>query len=342
MLATRGTKLTLELLGLSPTTISVYRLLLAEPDANLARIGTCLHVQESDARAALDELAALALVTWSDSRERAPRLVPPEVALSALVARQEADLAERQYQIERNRVAIAELLAARASQGHGEPPPDIERLEGVEAVRGRIEELAHACRQEVWSFNPGGAQSPHNLARSRPLGHETLARGVRMRAVYLDSVRNDDASLDHVRRLTEQGAEVRTVATLPLRMLIVDRERALVPLDERNSGAGALLVSGRGVLAALTALFVSTWKMAEPLGPRRRREPQQPSVQERQALRLWAQGGTDQAVARALGVSERTVRRISDALGERLGASSRFEMGARAMDAGWLSGDDLV
>lgn len=180
------------------------------------------------------------------------------------------------------------------------------------------------------------------MARSRPLNEETLDRGVRMRTVYLDSVRNDEPSIEHARWLTERGAEVRTVPTLPLRMLVVDRELALVPLDENDSSAGALLVSGRGVVAALSALFVSVWRNAHPLGQRRARQPGRPSEQEQQALRGWVQGDTDHLVARRLGVSERTVRRISDNLAERLGARSRFEMAARAMDAGWLCAEDLI
>ncbi|SDK53829.1 helix-turn-helix domain-containing protein [Nonomuraea jiangxiensis] len=54
------------------------------------------------------------------------------------------------------------------------------------------------------------------------------------------------------------------------------------------------------------------------------------SPREWQVLQLLAQGCTDEAVARNLGVSLRTVRRITADLMERLDARSRFQAGLKA------------
>ncbi|MFI5758056.1 LuxR C-terminal-related transcriptional regulator [Streptomyces sp. NPDC051569] len=334
--------MSLDYLGLDPLTQAVYQTLLLQPDADISDISSHAGVTLDDTRRALDRLAGLALVRWGGDETSSPALNDPDTALSALLARQQAEIAERQVQIEESRAAIADLLTARTTSVKDQDRSDVERVIGLEAVRTRIEKLAEACREEVWSFNPGGPQSEQNLVRSRPLNRETLARGVRMRAVYLDSVRNDEPSLVHLKWLTEEGAEVRTQPVLPIRMIVIDRSIAVVPMDDRSTAKGALVVTGRGMVAGLVALFVSTWKSAHPIGPRRCREPGQPSTQQRAALRLWAQGATDAVVARTLGISERTVRRISEALTERLGARSRFEAGARAMDIGWLNGDDLI
>ncbi|MBW1598593.1 response regulator transcription factor [Streptomyces sp. JJ38] len=51
---------------------------------------------------------------------------------------------------------------------------------------------------------------------------------------------------------------------------------------------------------------------------------------------MLVRGLTDRAVARRLGLSERTVRRMVAHLMDRLGAASRFEAGARAVERGWL------
>lgn len=58
--------------------------------------------------------------------------------------------------------------------------------------------------------------------------------------------------------------------------------------------------------------------------------------QEREVLKLLAQGLTDEAVALRLGVSLRTTRRISAKLMERLGAKSRFHAGLRVGELGLL------
>ncbi|MGW2995319.1 helix-turn-helix domain-containing protein, partial [Streptomyces sp. NPDC001193] len=52
--------------------------------------------------------------------------------------------------------------------------------------------------------------------------------------------------------------------------------------------------------------------------------------------RLLAEGHTDEGIAKRLGVSHRTARRIATVLMERLGARSRFEAGVRAVRCGWL------
>lgn len=323
----------------------MYETLLAHPDSRVPDLGARLGMDAGHVRDVLDRLARLALVRFGDdSADDAGECIPvdPAVALSALIARQRAEVAERLHELAQGQATLTELLAQRQASGADRVVGDVERITGLDAIHARIADLSRTCTREVWSFNPGGPQSAVNLASSRPLNRETLERGVRMRAVFLDSVRNDEPSLEHARWLTELGAEVRTVPTLPLRMIVVDRERALVPVDAEHSGDAALLVSGNGLITALVGLFGSVWQSARPVTARRSRPPNEPTAQERAALRLWAQGCTDRAVATRLGVSERTVRRISDGLAERLGARSRFEAGARAMELGWISGDDLA
>ncbi|CAM5651954.1 Helix-turn-helix transcriptional regulator OS=Streptomyces alboniger OX=132473 GN=CP975_28695 PE=4 SV=1 [Streptomyces alboniger] len=85
---------------------------------------------------------------------------------------------------------------------------------------------------------------------------------------------------------------------------------------------------------ALQKLFEMAWQQATPLG--------QPagdgalSEGERTLIRLLAAGTKDEAVARHLGVSLRTLRRRVSELQERLGAASRFQLGVRASQRGWV------
>lgn len=77
--------------------------------------------------------------------------------------------------------------------------------------------------------------------------------------------------------------------------------------------------------------------VSEPGAAERREHADGPSTagspispREWQVLQLLAQGCTDEAVARNLGVSLRTVRRTTADLMERLGARSRFQAGLKA------------
>ncbi|AXE28190.1 LuxR family transcriptional regulator (plasmid) [Streptomyces globosus] len=112
---------------------------------------------------------------------------------------------------------------------------------------------------------------------------------------------------------------------------------AVVPIDPANSRLGALCTRAPGIVASLITLFEQTWNAAVPLGADRPRPSDtQPTAAELELLRLLASGMTDEAAAKRLGVSLRTVRRQMAALMERLHATSRFEAGLKAAQQGWL------
>jgi DNA-binding CsgD family transcriptional regulator len=328
-------------LGLETNTHRVFLAVASRQASTVDVLARSLDLTEGEVRRALDQLSALALAEL-DSGGEASVPVDAELGLKALLAQKRAELAERQSQVEQAHLAVEQWLAVNRAASAAAHDLTVTTLHGADAVRNKLTELAESCRDEVWSFNPGGMQSHEQLERARPLNKATLARGVTMRAVYLDSARNDRLTGEHLRDLVDWGAEVRTVPVLPVRMIVIDREMALVPFDERNTSLGALLVQSRGLVAGLVSLFLTTWRIARPLGTRACRAPDGLSVQERNAMLLWAQGCTDAAVARRLGVSHRTVRRMSESVSSMVSARSRFELGARAMALGWITQEDLL
>jgi len=328
----------LKLLGLHTAAEAVYRVMLDEPGYGVAEIAGRLSWTTDQVRAALDELGRLSLLRPSREEPGAQRAISPEVGLSALLARQEAELAERQERIAASRRAVAAIVADYAERRSAQNRTEVEQLAGLDSVRARLEELVHACRVEILSFVPSGVQGEENPEPARPLGVAVAGRGVQTRDIYLDSVRNHPPTMRHLRRLCEQRVQVRTTASLPLRMMIFDRRSALIPIDPEQSQRGAALHHGLGMVTALCALFEQTWRTAHPLGTDRERDESGLTGQEREVLRLLAQGHTDEGVARRLGISVRTVRRITADLLKRLGAHSRFQAGALAVARGWIDG----
>jgi DNA-binding CsgD family transcriptional regulator len=164
-----------------------------------------------------------------------------------------------------------------------------------------------------------------------------MSRGVSLLTLYQDSVRNAPATFAYARWMTDEGGMVRTCPALPPRLLVFDREVAVVPIDPTNTRLGALCTREPGIVASLTALFEQTWQTAVPLGAD---QPQDTCTGltpgEKELLKLLASGLTDEAAGKRLGISLRTVRRQMAALMERLGAASRFEAGLRAAQRGWL------
>ncbi|MFD8734021.1 LuxR C-terminal-related transcriptional regulator [Streptomyces sp. NPDC059618] len=311
--------------------------MLTHPGSGVYDLAAELDCAEDDVRNALDQLARLSLLrpSWEDPETLRP--VRPDIAVNTLLAHQEADLVRRQAEIVENRAKAALFSADHARSIAAEAHTDIEELHGIDAIRDRLEFLTRRTTREVLSLMPDGAQTAANMEASRDLDAELLGRGVAVLTIYLDSVRNDGPTTAYAMWLSDLGGAVRTLPTLPIRMIVFDRELAVIPADPDNSSAGALLIRGQATVMALSAFFDQLWSGAQPLGTVARRDDHGLTGQERDLLRLLAQGDTDTIVARKLGVSPRTARRITADLMERLGARSRFQAGARATERGWLA-----
>ena len=59
-------------------------------------------------------------------------------------------------------------------------------------------------------------------------------------------------------------------------------------------------------------------------------------------LSMLAVGSKDEAIARKLDVSTRTVRRAVAAMMDECGAENRFQLAVAAVRLGWLTAEDLV
>lgn len=317
-------------LGLTAQDDVVYRAMLEHPDDDVSALCARLGLTGDQVRSALDHLADLALIRMNTDGIRAVR---PRAGLMSLLAQAEAEIAERQRQIEATRSAIAGMAAVLDDRDQQEIAI---RLDGVDAVRDRLVELAYTAKTECLSFTTGGAQTPDTMAAEKPLNQLALERGVQMRNIYLESFCNDPATLAYARWMAELGSSSRTAATLPMRMVIVDREVALIPIDPNDGLAGALELRSPGVVTGLVALFEQVWATGTPFGEIPARDRCGLLPQERDLLRLLATGHTDESAARKLAVSLRSVQRLMTALTERLGSVSRFQAGVEATRRGWV------
>lgn len=307
--------------------------MLAEPAWGVADLVRHLALPERAVRKALDQLADLELLLPVEGLGRW-QPVPPGMGLAALLRHAEEEVLRRQRDIAATKNAIETIIAeyqARATESIAAV-----RLEGIEAVRVRLAELADQAQSECCSFSPGAAHLPDAMEASRPLNMSALERGVAMRCVYQESYRNDPGTVAYAQWLIEHGGQVRAVPVVPMQMVVVDKTVALLPVCPADARQGAIEVHNPGMLAAICALFEQVWSTATPLGAQPRRNDRGLSPQEGEILRLLSTGHTDESVARRLNLSVRTVRRSIAELHERLSASSRFQAGVQAVRNGWL------
>ncbi len=324
-------------LNFSDDAREVYRVMLADGSLGVDAIARQLGVDEGRVRSALDTLADDALLDHDDSRGPIS-VTPPRVALARLLAIEEADLARRAAEFNEMR-SFMETLAAEFEISRDRE--SITHLTDVRVVRGRLEELSLAARDECVSLNPGRAHRPDAMAASKPLNERALERGIGIRCIYQDSFRNDHGTLAYARWLTGLGGQTRTLPVVPHQVVIVDSEVALLPRVVGDLLEGAVEVRTPSIVAALMAGFEAMWQVAEPFEQSRppRVETGAPSALAREIVKLLTSGATDEYAARRLGVSARTVRRVVADLMVQLGAASRFQAGVEAARRGWADDD---
>ncbi|MGW3556408.1 LuxR C-terminal-related transcriptional regulator [Streptomyces sp. NPDC000963] len=324
----------LDVLGIDATAEVVYREMLAHPQEGVAELVRRLELSEREVRTALDTLGELALVWHSPEDPQSFHVVDPHLAAEILLARERAELAAQQQRVQEAQAAAVQLKSEFTQEG---PKDEVHRLTGVDSVRDYLAALHDKVQDELLTLAPGGAQTEDNLRSSRPIADALLARGVRMRTVYLDSVRNDPPTVAHADWLAERGGRIRTVPSLPNRLIICDRKIAIVAVDPDDTSAGAVVLQTAGVVASLYALFENVWQTARPMTEAARpSDGQGLSPQQLEVLRLLSLGYTDDYVAARLGVSGRTARRIATKIMDHLGARSRFQAGLHAAARGLI------
>ncbi|MEY9925419.1 DNA-binding CsgD family transcriptional regulator [Catenulispora sp. GP43] len=310
-------------LGLDPLAQAVYSAMLADPSVGVRELKDRLGQEEGRIRDTLDRLVELALLR--PSREQPGELYPVSLVagMQLLVQRQEAELAAGRDAVAAGRAAVADRKLA-------------ERLFGLDAVQAELEQLLAGASDEVLSMVPGSAVPAATLKAAEALD-EDMTRRVRSRILYHSTVRQDPTTIAYGKWMAERGSEIRLSPAVTRRLLIVDGKTAVVPIKPNEASVGALCVREPGLIDQLTALFELIWMDAVPLGmPSVADSGATLSPTDRHLLRLLADGLTDEAAAKRLGISARTVRRIMADLMDRLDAESRFEAGVEAARRGWL------
>lgn len=327
-------------LGLDAVCVQVYLSLHSVPDADSDQLAQRLGLQVSEVIDALDDLADLTLLRPGLTPSSRLRPVSIERALHTLLRQQSDQLKAQSDSLALLQSAMKELLAARPTpplDAHGHV--DIETMTGAEAMQTRLEELILRANSSITSLQPGGARPREHLELARQFDEDLSQRGLLVRTIYQNAVKNDRRNMEYARWLDSMGMRVRFAPVVPFRLLLLDRDTAVLVHRLATLPHEMFVIREPGLLAPLFEYVELCWENSEPLENGEIRGPQageQPTTQELALLQLLAGGSTDEAAAKKLGVSVRTVRRMMADLMERLGATSRFEAGHRATQRGWL------
>jgi sugar-specific transcriptional regulator TrmB len=306
----------LEPLGVAPDAESVYRILLRNPRATVSELTALAGRSARWTRASVGTLEALGLVSRLPGRPARLVATPPDTAVDVLVARRETEVAAI-------RRAATALLAELPTEQRHRPEDQLRIVFGKEAVAAQFLQLQQAATTDLCVLDrPPYAQDP---AQQNPAEQTLLARGVRVRGIYAPEALEVPGALELMREAVASGEEARVYVDVPLKLAIADRSMAILPFTGKTSGMidSALVVYAPTLLDALGKLFDLLWQVAEPVLP---------AIEgpDDRLLSLLAAGLKDEAIARQLGVSLRTVHRRTSELAASLGARTRFQAGVLA------------
>ncbi|MGG2458874.1 LuxR C-terminal-related transcriptional regulator [Streptomyces sp. RGM 3693] len=324
----------------------VFNLLLAEGDCPQDHAAERLGMTGRQFQESLRYLMSMGLVRPSRGAEL-PVPVSPETAFALLLDTAEQTTADRLDGLRSLRAAfsaLADSLPAFQPSGTGTAQSShIAARVGQQRIAESMDALAAMARREVLVLRPNDLAVPGRGEEVDRRSVQVLARGVSLRAIHLRSTPDSTAGQAQLFRLRRAGAQVRLAMTLPFRLTLVDDVQALVTLNADGEEATALEIHGVAVCRLLRQVFEHCWVYAKRVADAAPGEVRQVSRdgaltdRERMVLRMFAAGLKDSAIARNLGVSDRTLRRTITPLLSKLGADSRFQAGMMAVERGLLS-----
>jgi sugar-specific transcriptional regulator TrmB/DNA-binding CsgD family transcriptional regulator len=263
----------------------------------------------------LEELTAWGLITTSEGQ---PVACDPGKALQRKLE-EELEIARRLPSLARELYRDYKAAQLRTPGGSSV------YMDNPAVVNARIQEIVAGARREILAAQPGGPRSRELLETAVARDTAALDRGVELRTIYRDTVRDDAVTAEYARTMSARAsgrpAQYRTLFGEFERMIIVDREHAFVSdhIVENSPAHSAWLISDPAAVAVLARTFESAWRWAQPwmgeLRPARgasgpdtitsadgvRTNPRQ-----REIMRLLCSGVSQTSIAKKLGCAKRT------------------------------------
>jgi DNA-binding CsgD family transcriptional regulator len=315
---------TLAAIGLTAAEQAAYELLVERPAATVAELAAGW-TRPEPLEAVLSALEERALVSCTPEPAVRYSPVAPDAAFGTL-------LADHEEQLDQARQHLAVLDAAYRARPDGQHAGTvIEVITGQRAIRQRLRQVQRGVRRHIGCL----ARPPYFDNTGTTSAALDLLRGGRTcRTIYTRAAIERPGALATVEELTQAGQQSRVLPDLPVGLYLADDALAVLPLrrdrSEPPATASAIVVHPSALLDALVKLFEVLWQRALPLHPPADAQEHRPAADQQRLVTLLLSGLTDEAIARQLGLSHRTVQRRVAALLTDLGAHTRFQAGVQA------------
>lgn len=270
--------------------------------------------------AALTELASTwGLIEFDPARPGVPVVMPPreagwrhiQASLHA-IAQQATNLATVPE--------TAGLLTLAYERSAWRTGPGSEYIDDQATVNARIHNILGQGRTELLSAHPGGPRTRDDMRIAVDRDTDALARGVQIRTLYLDPVRDDAVTCEWATTMTGRGAHFRTLVSPFEKVIIVDRKTAVISnyVVPDAPERAAWIVTDRALVAFIAMVFEGEWRRADVWHGERRTGRNASEARttplQRDIMRALAVGVVQETAARNRGISLRRLQRELDAL----------------------------
>jgi len=316
--------------------LALYQALQAEGRGDAPEVARAAGLDGDQAERGWRRLDELGLIERRDGRLEP---VEPDVALMRTMDAYHAHVSEQAATATSLRLAAQSLVTVFRPAVTGESARvELEYLRDRRSKDRAMAALDATAQESVESLHPGPMPPMHVLNESLELDAAMVARGIRVRALYPQSVLQTPRYGRYMGDLTERGVEVRIIDHAPFDLLLQDRRTAFLPgSPEEGVNAPIVVVHNASLVRLIAAVYDDYWLRARPFEAASSGAADgenELTPQERVVIRLMAGGLSDEQIARRMGVHRRTVQRAVAKLMRRLQAGSRFEAGLKlAQDA---------
>lgn len=315
--------------------IAVY-LSLLQGSASLLDCCTATGLDEDTVTRVLDDLVRSKLVQPLSTQPRRWRAVAPNLAFLGFLSKLRAEYAKLSRQTTSLNSVLDELQTAMMSDTLDcRSTVGIEKLTDAWETQTKLTELLSTARHSVRAMHPTVA-SDGVVGVDFSTDRALYDRGLEIRSIYPHTARRQREGLNYLRRIQEIGGQFRTTVSVPSRVILIDDRVAVLLLRSRHDGG--VIAREPNIVGFFEQLFEDTWDRALPVSEYDYDEDVWRELELLVLVEL-STGRSDEAIARRLDISTRTLRRYITGLYERFGVETRFQLGVAAARAGVLPGE---
>ncbi|MFF0292908.1 helix-turn-helix domain-containing protein [Kitasatospora sp. NPDC004615] len=200
-------------------------------------------------------------------------------------------------------------------------------VQGRGNINQRLATLMANGAKEMLTAQPGGGRGEDALKIAIARDLKFVERGGTIRTIYQPSARYSNPTVSYVQAVTQEGCQVRTLDEAFAKLIVIDRQVAVVTVGDEENRDRAAFIRDDSVIDYIVGVFNSQWERAIPFTGDHGIPPLVVTRMRRQIVRMMLEGIAHRTIARRLGLSERTLARHIAEMREEYGVDTLFQLG---------------